>query len=541
MTLPLTDLPELIANQAQPHIPINTTFRGLEQGCTRFLVVDDSLTAPPGSPADGDAYIVAGPATGLWAGQEDHIAYRAGTAWVFIPPRQGLRYAVAGGSEYIYEEGGSDPGWQESPLFSPTSFIALSDVPSSYTGNGLMAIRVNSAETGLEFFALDAALIAFAPADESHWEGSDDPGSVGDALDQLAARVTDLEDGEGGGGGGGGGDASDITYTPDDATNWAGDVDPGNVDGALDQLAERIKDIEAGGGNVDVQIFSTSGAHTWNRPAGFSATSITKVVAFGAGGGGASGAYGTGVGARAGGGAGAGGARVEREYFTASLSATENVTVGAGGTGGAAQASGTGNPGGNGGASTFGSNLTAFGGGGGPAPTSSCAGGGGAGYLSGGSGATAGNLGGTTGNTGAGAGNTAAVGGAAGGGSTGGAVGNPGGVAINGGCGGGAGGGANTTAAFFAGGTGGNNQDTPIAGGATGANGSTATGINPNMRGAGGGGGGACTSSGGSPGGDGGDGQQPGGGGGGGGAGVNVTSGAGGDGADGIVVVITRL
>jgi len=42
-------------------------------------------------------------------------------------------------------------------------------------------------------------------------------------------------------------DASGITYTPGDVTDWNGDVDPGDVDDALDQLASRVEDTE---GNV---------------------------------------------------------------------------------------------------------------------------------------------------------------------------------------------------------------------------------------------------------------------------------------------------
>lgn len=39
-------------------------------------------------------------------------------------------------------------------------------------------------------------------------------------------------------------DAADVTYTPSVLTDWDGDADPGNVDDALDQLAERVDDNE---------------------------------------------------------------------------------------------------------------------------------------------------------------------------------------------------------------------------------------------------------------------------------------------------------
>lgn len=45
-------------------------------------------------------------------------------------------------------------------------------------------------------------------------------------------------------------DAGDVTYTPTTLTDWDGDADPGDLDDALDQLAERIDDVE--GTAVDV-------------------------------------------------------------------------------------------------------------------------------------------------------------------------------------------------------------------------------------------------------------------------------------------------
>jgi len=39
-------------------------------------------------------------------------------------------------------------------------------------------------------------------------------------------------------------DAADVTYTPAVSADWDGDADPGNVDDALDQLAERVDDLE---------------------------------------------------------------------------------------------------------------------------------------------------------------------------------------------------------------------------------------------------------------------------------------------------------
>jgi hypothetical protein len=81
------------------------------------------------------------------------------------------------------------------------------------------------------------------------WDSDTDPGDVDNALDQLAERVDDLE----GAGYITGIDAAAVTYTPAVAADWDSDTDPGDVDNALDQLAERVDDLEgAGGGAGDV-------------------------------------------------------------------------------------------------------------------------------------------------------------------------------------------------------------------------------------------------------------------------------------------------
>jgi hypothetical protein len=53
-------------------------------------------------------------------------------------------------------------------------------------------------------------------------------------------------------------DAGDVTYTPAAATDWDSDADPGDVDAALDQLAERVDDLEgAGGGGAFIALSDT--------------------------------------------------------------------------------------------------------------------------------------------------------------------------------------------------------------------------------------------------------------------------------------------
>jgi hypothetical protein len=71
------------------------------------------------------------------------------------------------------------------------------------------------------------------------------------------SAVTAVEDHRAGPGGVHGGaagssavDADDVTYTPTTLADWDGSADPGDVEQALDQLAERVADVEAGGGGA---------------------------------------------------------------------------------------------------------------------------------------------------------------------------------------------------------------------------------------------------------------------------------------------------
>lgn len=94
---PILVLPELASAQAIPEAIVNENTRWLEFFAAGARVLDRDLTAPPGSPADGDGYLVAASATGAWAGRDGDIALRISTAWAF-------KEAVAGMILYVDDE-----------------------------------------------------------------------------------------------------------------------------------------------------------------------------------------------------------------------------------------------------------------------------------------------------------------------------------------------------------------------------------------------------------------------------------------------------
>lgn len=77
-------------------------------------------TTPPGSPSDGDAYLVGASATGAWSGQDGSIAiYFSG--WYFYAPKDGMRIwrrdaSVSGNRGFFaysdYEDDWYPDGWR---------------------------------------------------------------------------------------------------------------------------------------------------------------------------------------------------------------------------------------------------------------------------------------------------------------------------------------------------------------------------------------------------------------------------------------------
>jgi len=293
--------------------------------------------------------------------------------------------------------------------------------------------------------------------------------------------------------------------------------------------------ITGGGGggisSADIQEFTSTGSSTWTKPSG---AKLVYILVYGGGSGGGSGrrrATASSSTAAFGGGGGASGGRTELWIPATELGATETVTVGAGGTGGAAITvdDTNGASGAAGQNSSVGSWITARG-----AVASS------GGTTSSGSGASGGNTivvayTGTTIYSGSGAagsstaGNTGSRGGYNGGGGGGGGGFAAASTTENTGGAGGKGGSVFTTSASGIGSGG-------SAGGfaSNGGNGSNATTYFVGGDGGGSGGSGNLVAAG-----AGGNGGFPGGGGGGGGAGHGANSGAGGNGGNGYVRIVT--
>lgn len=86
-----------------------TTYRLPELSTFEFqqAIIDKDLATPPGSPSEGDRYIVAATATGDWVGEENSIAWFDGSSWVFDTPTEGFLLWVSDEDKHYKFDGTS--------------------------------------------------------------------------------------------------------------------------------------------------------------------------------------------------------------------------------------------------------------------------------------------------------------------------------------------------------------------------------------------------------------------------------------------------
>lgn len=93
-TTPNLHLPYILAAQAQKHVTHNEALRALD-ALVQLSVLDRDLATPPGSPVNGQCYIVAASPTGAWEGHALEVAAFQDEAWAFFAPLAGWLAWVA--------------------------------------------------------------------------------------------------------------------------------------------------------------------------------------------------------------------------------------------------------------------------------------------------------------------------------------------------------------------------------------------------------------------------------------------------------------
>ncbi|MBI4920967.1 MAG: DUF2793 domain-containing protein [Devosia nanyangense] len=102
-------LPYIAPQQAQKQVTYNQAMAALDQ-LVQPSVKSRTVTAPPGSPAEGDTYIVGPSATGAWAGKDGKFACWLSGAWSFRTPADGwLAYVVDTAEIAVCQSGAWSP------------------------------------------------------------------------------------------------------------------------------------------------------------------------------------------------------------------------------------------------------------------------------------------------------------------------------------------------------------------------------------------------------------------------------------------------
>lgn len=224
-------LPYIMAAQAQKHVTHNEAIRALD-AILHLSVRDRDLAAPPGSPIDGDRYIVAAPATGDWTAHENEIAAFQDGAWMFYPPREGWTAWLADENAAVVWDGaawvaiGSGGGSGSNPAMlginataDATNRLAVSAPASlfSHEGSGHQ-IKINKAsasdtastlyQTGFE----GRAEMGLTGDDDFHFKVSPDGAAWNEAI--VIARDTGTVTFPNTPGGGGGGAGRELLSAP---------------------------------------------------------------------------------------------------------------------------------------------------------------------------------------------------------------------------------------------------------------------------------------------------------------------------------------
>jgi Protein of unknown function (DUF2793) len=87
---PNLNLPLIAAGQAQKHVTMNDALVALDT-LAQLAVINRTQVAPPVTPAEGAAYIVAANATGAFSGHHDKVAVYDVGGWRFYAPSNGWR------------------------------------------------------------------------------------------------------------------------------------------------------------------------------------------------------------------------------------------------------------------------------------------------------------------------------------------------------------------------------------------------------------------------------------------------------------------
>ncbi|MCA1807258.1 MAG: DUF2793 domain-containing protein [Actinobacteria bacterium] len=184
MTTPIIKMPKIVESQANKFLIHNEALHRIE--AVNSSSKSRTLTEPPAdsTPSYGDSYVVPVNGSGIFAGEDNTIAYYDDGGWLFIPLFVGLTQWIEDESKFVVWNGSQFDDFTGS--VGASSFSGLTDTPA-YTGQAGKALSVNAAEDSLEYVDFPVG------GSSSFSDLTDTPAYTGQA--GKAAIVNSTEDG----------------------------------------------------------------------------------------------------------------------------------------------------------------------------------------------------------------------------------------------------------------------------------------------------------------------------------------------------------
>ncbi len=177
---PNLDLDRLVEGQVQGEITYNQAINKLDS-LVHMAVEQRDLSAPPGSPSDGDRYLIASGATGAWATHDGEIGiYYDG--WDFLVPQEGWRLWIKDEDSYLVYDG---TGW--------VALSALGGMQDPVLDKDLTA-PPGSPSTGDRYIVGPSATGAWAGEDDNIAQYDGASWAFTDATDGMTVFVLDEDE-----------------------------------------------------------------------------------------------------------------------------------------------------------------------------------------------------------------------------------------------------------------------------------------------------------------------------------------------------------
>lgn len=228
---PNLTMPEISDSQAAKYLTHNDGLRVLD-ALVQAVIIDRDLTAPPGSPSDGDTYIVRTTATGDWATHEDEIAYYKSSVWEFHTPAEGWVVYAQDENELLIYQGSA--GWDTlvSVLEADSHDVGGSKEGQPGSSEVLARIVFVRAVTFADDFAGSQGVVGTAPTDSAgaDFDIQKDGSSVGTMSFASAATTATFTSDSGG-----------VSFAAGEVLTV---VAPGSQDPALADLAFMFKGVQ---------------------------------------------------------------------------------------------------------------------------------------------------------------------------------------------------------------------------------------------------------------------------------------------------------